>query len=281
MATTPIYDLTDTWDVTANTFTGIKLNATDTASNAASLLMDLQVGSASKFQVTKAGRLAAGSGYAYGLPQFYDSTFGTQAGFQIATTGACAIYGSGNAAFALENNATVGIRIAGALPLGWVDGHALATSSDLRLFRDAANTLAQRNGANAQTTRVYSTYTAADNFQRLAITSASVTLSALSGASVTATGLIPAGAVVMGVTSRVSTLITGADGYQIGTGADADRWADKTGVAVGTTTDNRDWTAGTIENFAAATDVIVTAKTANFTAGAIVVTVHYLAGQAD
>jgi hypothetical protein len=128
---------------------------------------------------------------------------------------------------------------------------------------------------------LYGTYTAADNFQRLAITSASVTLSALSGASVTATGLIPAGAVVMGVTSRVSTLITGADGYQIGTAADADRWADKTGVAVGTTTDNRDWTAGTIENFAAATDVIVTAKTANFTAGAIVVTVHYLAGQAD
>jgi hypothetical protein len=152
---------------------------------------------------------------------------------------------------------------------------------DVFLVRDAADTLAQRRGTNAQTTRVYSTYTAADNFQRLAITSASVTLSALSGASVTAAGLIPAGAVVMGVTSRVSTLITGADGYQIGTGADADRWADKTGVAVGTTTDNRDWTAGTIENFAAATDVIVTAKTANFTAGAIVVTVHYLAGQAD
>jgi hypothetical protein len=37
---------------------------------------------------------------------------------------------------------------------------------DTRLFRDAANTLAQRNGTNAQTFRVYNTFTDASNYER-------------------------------------------------------------------------------------------------------------------
>jgi hypothetical protein len=41
--------------------------------------------------------------------------------------------------------------------------------ADLRLFRDAANTLAQRNGANAQAFRVYNTYTDASNYERFAV----------------------------------------------------------------------------------------------------------------
>lgn len=39
-------------------------------------------------------------------------------------------------------------------------------STDLKLYRDAAGTLAQRNGANAQTLRVYNTYTDASNYER-------------------------------------------------------------------------------------------------------------------
>lgn len=42
-------------------------------------------------------------------------------------------------------------------------------NSDTYLTRDAANTLAQRNGANAQTLRVYQTYTDASNYRRLSI----------------------------------------------------------------------------------------------------------------
>lgn len=48
---------TVTWNAAGVTFTGWKLNVTDTASAAASLLMDLQVGAASKFSLTKAGLL--------------------------------------------------------------------------------------------------------------------------------------------------------------------------------------------------------------------------------
>ena len=39
-------------------------------------------------------------------------------------------------------------------------------STDLKLYRDAAGTLAQRNGTNAQTLRVYNTYTDSSNYER-------------------------------------------------------------------------------------------------------------------
>ena len=55
MATQNIFNLTDTWNAGGTTFTAIKMNATDTASAAGSMLIDLQVGGASQFKVTKAG----------------------------------------------------------------------------------------------------------------------------------------------------------------------------------------------------------------------------------
>lgn len=55
MATQNIFDLTDTWNAGATTFTAVKMNVTDTASAAASALFDLQVGAASKFKVDKTG----------------------------------------------------------------------------------------------------------------------------------------------------------------------------------------------------------------------------------
>jgi hypothetical protein len=116
----------------------------------------------------------------------------------------------------------------------------------------------------------------------MTVKSVKQTLSALSGASATTTGtFIPDGAVVVGVTTRVGTLLTGATGYTIGDGTDADRWGDITGTAVGTTSDNANWTAGTIECFTAGGNVTLTANGSNFTAGAIEICVFYLAGQAD
>lgn len=52
-----IYDLSDTWNDGATTFTSIKMDVTDTASAAASALLDLQVASTSVFKVAKAGGL--------------------------------------------------------------------------------------------------------------------------------------------------------------------------------------------------------------------------------
>ena len=56
-ADAPVLNPTQTWNNAGVTFTGAKLNITDTASNAASLLMDLQVGGASKVRVDKTGAI--------------------------------------------------------------------------------------------------------------------------------------------------------------------------------------------------------------------------------
>ena len=83
------------------------------------------------------------------------------------------------------------------------------------------------------------------------------------------------------LTTRVSTAITGATGYQAGDGTDTDRWGDINATAVGTTSDNANWTAGTIECFTAGGEVTLTANGSNFTGGAVEICVFYLAGQAD
>lgn len=52
---TPLINQAQTWNAGGVTFTGWKLNVTSTASAAASLLLDLQVGGSSKFNVDKTG----------------------------------------------------------------------------------------------------------------------------------------------------------------------------------------------------------------------------------
>jgi hypothetical protein len=46
----------------------------------------------------------------------------------------------------------------------------LGSASDVDIFRDAANVLALRNGTNAQTFRVYNTFTDASNYERMNLT---------------------------------------------------------------------------------------------------------------
>lgn len=130
-----IYDIADTWNASGTTFTAIKMNVTDTASASGSLLMDLQVGGVSKFNVTKAGAITSVSTLAMG-------------GGTLAITSVNAVlWGSGL--------------------YGWISGNANPTSTpDLALARDAANTLAQRNGVNAQAFNLYNTYTDASNYER-------------------------------------------------------------------------------------------------------------------
>lgn len=54
-------DMAATWNDVATTFNGIKLDVTDTASAAGSFLLNLLVGGAARFQVTKAGAVTAAS----------------------------------------------------------------------------------------------------------------------------------------------------------------------------------------------------------------------------
>lgn len=122
----PALDISQTWNAGGVTFNGVKLNVTDTASAAGSLLADFQVGGSSVFSVTKESRI--------------NSLYAVFSGFMYSPT----------------------IRVSsdsGELTFG--------TSNDIYLRRDAANTLAQRNGVNAQTFRLYNTYTDASNYERM------------------------------------------------------------------------------------------------------------------
>jgi hypothetical protein len=56
----PVLNLSQTWNAGAVTFTALKLNVTNTASAAASLLLDLQLGGTSQFKVTRTGNLTFG-----------------------------------------------------------------------------------------------------------------------------------------------------------------------------------------------------------------------------
>jgi hypothetical protein len=155
-----IYDIADTWNASGTTFTAIKMNVTDTASAAGSLLMDLQVGGASKFSVRKDGVLLVNNS---GIGSGISANGNTGSEFNISTTsGRLRIQGdlvsAYSGVFQLQSTAVLGWDGSGDNRLG---------SSDLILRRDAANTLAQRNGVNAQTQRLYGTYTDASNYRRL------------------------------------------------------------------------------------------------------------------
>lgn len=97
-------------------------------------------------------------------------------------------------------------------------------------------------------------------------------LSGMSGTTATATGLIPANCILIGVTARVVTAITGATTFDIGDGSTADRFGDDVAIAAGTTSANCIAPA----LIAAATDVVLTRNGSDFTAGAVRVTAYYM-----
>jgi hypothetical protein len=155
-----IYDLADTWNNAGTTFTAIKMNVTDTASNAASLLMDLQVGGSSRFNIGKSGQITVVDG---------SNTVPTIRGTDTDS----GIYFSGNNirfsmdgtnAYTFEGGGNTNIRSTGTVR--WSSTGDPVGSIDLVLARDAANTLAQRNSTNAQVFRVYNTFTDASNYER-------------------------------------------------------------------------------------------------------------------
>jgi len=117
-------------------------------------------------------------------------------------------------------------------------------------------------------------------YHRTSIRTATETLSSVSGASVTTASIIPAGALVLGVTTDVDVALgtgNGTTGYQVGDGSDADRWGAITGTGTGTFSDDADFTTTVVDRFSAAGAVTITAVGGNFDgAGDIVVVVHYM-----
>ena len=162
--------LTQTWTDAAVTYTGLQVNVTDTASNAASLLMDLRVGGVSKAKIDKAGTVTAsvasvGNGSASATPLNFgvvNSGLFSANGFELAYSRA------GSLMFYMTFE-----RVAVGSPgsYSWSSSSSAGGAPDLYLFRDGASgTLAQRNGTAAQESRIYGTYSGAGvDYRRLAL----------------------------------------------------------------------------------------------------------------
>jgi len=149
--------ISQTWNNGATTFTGLLANITDTASNALSLLQDLQVGGTSKFKVDKTGLITTGAASG-------SMAFGTTSSTGFYVQGANLGYQSGGNKLWLS--AANQFTLVAAARLSWVSGSDPNGNEDVFLYRDAANNLAQRNGTTAQGLRVYNTFTDASNYER-------------------------------------------------------------------------------------------------------------------
>jgi hypothetical protein len=163
-AANSLLDMTTTWN-TSGIPSAIKLNVNDVASNAASNLLDLQVGGSSKFKVDKVGLLKVGG---IGFSNSYGII--TEGGISVGS-GATFIAGSQlnvyNGGLNVCSLNTGGIQTTNVGAITWGSGTSIS-APDLFIVRDTTATLAQRNLGNAQTFRVYNSTdaTPATNFDR-------------------------------------------------------------------------------------------------------------------
>jgi hypothetical protein len=160
-----LLNLAGTWNTTG-TPTAILANITDTASNASSLLFDLQTNSSSRIRVTKNGGII--------LPFSSDTTPTT--GLSTSIIGA--YNGNGQIIFTNSSNRILaignysgnnGVLVNSSHFLGFASNTSISGGNfvpDAVFFRDAAGIMAQRNSTNAQTFRLYNTYTDASNYER-------------------------------------------------------------------------------------------------------------------
>ncbi len=104
------------------------------------------------------------------------------------------------------------------------------------------------------------------------VQSATVVVATPSGATATAAGIIPAGALVLGVTVR-SLNPTGPAGYDVGDGTNTDRWGNSISTVPGTASSSADFVSSAVEIFPVANDVVLTSDGVAFTGGTVRVNV--------
>ena len=131
----PRLNLTQTWNAVGTTFTGLKFNVTNTASDVASSLIDLQIGGTSRFKIDQ-----------FGIAKVFVNAGFTNEGIEIGAT---------NSSAQTKLTFKDGLFLSG------------AGAFDVIIRGDgAADILAQRRTTNAQTFRIYNTFTDASNYER-------------------------------------------------------------------------------------------------------------------
>lgn len=130
-ASAPVLDLSQTWNNAGVTFTGIKANFTSTASAGDSLPVDIQVDSASKLKLTRAGNLRMPDGTAVAPAYSFGSE--TNLGIFKVSSGFMGFGSSGVSSFQIGGG-TAGVPTDnGYLYIG--------TTADTKVYRDSLNVL--------------------------------------------------------------------------------------------------------------------------------------------
>ena len=139
--------ISQTWNNAAVAFTGLKFNAAGTSgTNSAfgSLLADFQVNGVAQASISKSGQFTSLNGYIL------------------------------SGVLQMAPSASYGYHMARDYCVTWGGAATLNGSIEVSLCRDgAANTLALRNGANAQTFNVYGTYTSGTSYERMTLSAPS------------------------------------------------------------------------------------------------------------
>lgn len=181
MAFVNIFDMADTWNDAGTVFTAIKMDVTNTASASGSKLLDLLAGGSSRFAVSADGALTVNTpDLADGDTLFdfqelgvskFKGTVRDGFTFNMGSSRKLSIQQDGLEKSAIGNSAGAAVlRLNSIGYLSWNPNATLSGADDAFLNRDAAATLAQRNGVNAQQFNVYQTYTDSSNYERLALT---------------------------------------------------------------------------------------------------------------
>jgi hypothetical protein len=182
-ASTPLLDLTQTWNNAGVTFVGHRLNVTDTNSAAASLLLNLQIGGNNKWSVRKDGSIDVIDTAAT------DTVFLRKNGTSILRTGSS----TSTLVSSIPFNCAGRLFVNGDTTV--VPYHFAATDNNstviyFQLMGEAADVMAQRRGTNGQTFRLYGTFTDASNHRRinLSMSTAGVAVLRAEGAGTGASG---------------------------------------------------------------------------------------------
>ena len=95
----------------------------------------------------------------------------------------------------------------------------------------------------------------------------------------TITNAIPAGAMVLGVTTRIKTVLAGTSltTWSIGLSGDTDRWGTSLPKTDEATTDGTDFASDVQPTiYPSATNIVLTAAAGQFDSGVIRYTIHYI-----
>lgn len=182
--------------------------------------------------------------------------------------------------FALFKNTL--FQVGAGITIGW--GNSF-TAPDAAFSRNAAGVVEVNNGVSGTGGALLVRGAGAINGQALTINSASELLTLSTGGLTTDTSanLLPAGAIILSVTCRVTTTITTTTNWAVGDPTTAARFsAANATLTAGTTSIGLDHLSGAVATLAAgptqaaAAKVRITCTGANPGAGAIRITVHYI-----